>query len=189
MRDSAAFFAGVRKVTGSLNQIQVDTINGVLKEAAKHPIGWLAYELATAWHEARFEPQPEWGRGKGRAYGKPGKYAQPQYGRGLVQLTWDRNYEWADAALAKAGLIEKGGLLADFDHALEPDLAAFILVRGMEEGAFTGKSLADYLPKRGPANIADFTKARRIVNGTDRAVKIADHALDFQEAIIAGGWA
>src|SRR3546814_8571757 len=73
--------------------------------------------LATAWHEAGFEPVEEIGKGRGKAYGKPGKYGQSQHGRGLVQVTWDSNYEWLDAAAAEAGLITPGDLLKNFDLA------------------------------------------------------------------------
>lgn len=186
MRDPAAFFAATRRITGSLNQVQVDTINGLLAAAAHWPIGWLAYGFATAWHEARLEPVEEIGKGKGRTYGAAGKYGQAQYGRGLVQLTWDRNYEWADAAASEAGLIQKGDILKDFDLVMRPDIATFILVAGMEGGHFTGKSLASYIGPRG--TMGQFTDARRIINGTDRAEMIAGYAVKFQDAADAGRW-
>ncbi|MFC4256343.1 hypothetical protein GRI97_10550 [Altererythrobacter xixiisoli] len=177
-----AFFADIRKITGSLDQVQVDTINRLLFAASHWPVGWLAYGFATAWHEARLKPIAEWGKGAGKPYGRPGKYADAQYGRGLVQLTWDANYEWADRAL---GL--NGALLRDFDLALDPALATAILVKGMETGAFTGRKLASYLP--GPEGMhRQFVNARRIINGTDRADLIADHAMKFQSAVRAGGW-
>ncbi|MBH9537539.1 hypothetical protein [Novosphingopyxis sp. YJ-S2-01] len=183
LANPAAFYAEVRKITGALDQVQVNTIEALLHKGAHWPIAWLAYGLATAWHEARMKPIAEWGKGGNRPYAKPGKYGQPQYGRGLVQLTWDRNYEWADKAL---GL--NGSLLKDFDRALEPDIASDILVKGMETGAFTGKALRDYLPtERG--GFDQFRNARRIINGTDKATAIASHALAFQNALSAGGWA
>lgn len=183
MADAGAFFSALRKLTGSLNQVQVDTVNNLLARAAHWPASWLAYGLATAWHEARFEPIEEIGKGRGKAYGRPGRYGQSQHGRGLVQLTWDDNYERADDEL------ELGGkLLADFNLALDPDIAAAILVRGMEEGWFTGKKLADYLPDaRG--TFKQFEQARRIINGTDKMSLIADHAIKIQDGVIAGGWA
>lgn len=182
LKDDAAFFTAVRKITGALDQVQVDTINRLLSGAAHWPIGWLAYGLATAWHEARLKPIAEWGQGKGRPYGQPGKYGQAQYGRGLVQLTWDRNYEWADKALGLGG-----SLLKNFDRALEPDIAARILILGMETGAFTGKKLADYISDRGTPE--GFKAARRIINGTDKADLIAGYAERFRDALEAGGWA
>lgn len=178
-----AFFAEIRKITGPLNQVQVDTVNRLLVAAEKWPANWLAYGLATAWHEARLNPIAEWGKGAGKPYGKPGKYNQAQYGRGLVQLTWDANYEWADRALDL-----QGALLRDFDLALDPAHATAILVKGMETGAFTGRRLASYLPGLQGTH-RQFVNARRIINGTDRAALIADHAIKFQSAILAGGWA
>src|SRR5690606_27148450 len=50
LSDPATFFAGVRKVTGVLDQQQVDIINRLLVDASHWGIGWLAYGLATAWH-------------------------------------------------------------------------------------------------------------------------------------------
>ena len=117
------------------------------------------------------QPSAEYGKGKGKPYGKPGKYGQPQYGRGYVQLTWDANYEKADKAL---GL--NGALLKDFNLAMQPTIAAQILVRGCSEGWFTGKKLSDYLP-------GDYRGARRVVNGLDKADLIAGYAREFDAAL------
>lgn len=181
LADPAAFFAQVRALTGPLDQMQVDTVNSLLLDAAHWPVGWLAYGLATAWHEGRLKPIPEYGKGAGRPYGKPGKYGQVPYGRGLVQLTHDANYERADKEIGLGGK-----LLQNFDLALQSDIASAILVRGMEEGWFTGKALRDYVGARG--TLAEFTAARRIINGTDRAALIAGYAEKFQAALEAGGW-
>lgn len=182
--DPEAFYRGVRAVTGQLNQMQVDVINDLLSGAAHWSVAWLAYGLATAWHEARLVPVEEIGKGRLKPYGVPGKHGgQAAYGRGLVQLTWADNYAKADAEI---GL--NGALLADYALALRPDIAAAILIRGMEEGWFTGKSLATYLPdERGTQ--AQFREARRIINGTDRDALIAGYALKMQDALSAGGWA
>ena len=193
LRDPEVFYRAVRAVTGPLEQAQVDTITGLLTKASHWPIAWLAYGLATAWHEARLKPIEEIGKGRGRRYGvagarsdgKPGPNfgGQVPYGRGLVQLTWADNYERADREL---GL--NGALLADFGKALDPAIAAAVLVHGMEEGWFTGKKLATYLPEpRG--SMGQFLEARRIINGTDRASLIAGYAMKMQDALSAGGWA
>ena len=183
IRDKEAFYKGVRGVTGPLKQVQVDVIEALLSSASHWPTSWLAYGFATAWHEARMEPIEEWGKGSGRPYGKPGKYGQSQHGRGLVQLTWDANYEKADKELGLGGR-----LLKNFNLALDPDIAVKILVRGMEEGWFTAKKLADYLPSEIGTD-PQFIVSRRIINGNDKAVLIAGHARLFQDAIKAGGWA
>lgn len=182
LQDPKAFYAAVRAITGRLDQAQVDTIERLLKGAAHWPVPWLAYGLATAWHEARLKPIAEWGKGRGRPYAKRGKYGQSQYGRGLVQLTWDANYEKADKALGLGG-----ALLRDFDLALDPDIAARILVWGMEMGAFTGRRLSDCI--RGDVGRHnDFIAARAIINGKDKAALIADYAERFQAALWAGKW-
>lgn len=192
LTNEEAFWARVRKITGPLNQVQVDTVNGLLAAAAHWPIGWLAYGFATAWHEARLQPINEIGKGRGKRYGVAGARmkamanaptygGQIPFGRGLVQLTWCDNYEWADKAVGAGGK-----MLADFDLALRPEIATAILVKGMEQGAFTTKKLADYIGERGTHDA--FVRARRIINGTDRAEMIAHYADAFQEALTEGGW-
>lgn len=169
------FYARVRPIFGgSLSQKQVDGIEALLAATEDLPVTHRAYLLATAMHETASTMQPiaEYGKGRGKAYGKPGKHGQAQYGRGYVQLTWDANYEKADKAL---GL--NGALLKDFNLAMQPTIAAQILVRGCEEGWFTGKSLDDYLP--------DYVQARRVVNGTDKAQLIAGYAREFEAALRA----
>lgn len=93
-------------------------------------------------------------------------------GRGFVQLTWKRNYK-------KAG--EKLGvdLLSDPNKALDPDIAASILVVGMKEGWFTGKRLDRYVTLQ----TSNFLAARRVVNGNDRASKIAAIARTYDRVL------
>ena len=89
-----------------LNQKQVDGINSVLDrwDKTKHiDLRWLAYMFATIYHETAktMIPIEEFGKGKGKDYGKKLKmsrkpYVTPDklyYGRGRVQLTWYENYE------------------------------------------------------------------------------------------------
>lgn len=185
-----SFYRVMRDLTGSLTQRQVDTTNGLLKACRDWPLPWAAYALATAWHEALLEPRREWGRGLGKPYGKPTQYGgQRAYGRGLVQTTWARNYEWLDGEAAKAGLIERGELLANFDLALRPDIATLALKRGLETGAYNpkGKGIAHYIPTKN-ATREHYRAARTLVNLNDKADLIAGHALHFARALHAGGW-
>lgn len=183
LRDEALFFAEVRKITGPLQQVQVDTIKGLLKAGNHWTTAKISYAFATAWWEARLKPIPEIGKGKGRKYGKPGKwYGQVPYGRGLPQITWDYNYEWADKAL---GL--NGKLLRNFDLALDPGITTKILVLGMDTGAFTGKALRHYFTGEF-GTYEQAVEARRIINGTDKAAKIADLFLRFQNVFSMAGW-
>lgn len=189
--DRALFFDALRgsKALGpTLSSDEVEGCQAIVGacRAAGYGMAWTAYALATAYHEtaATMRPIREYGRGKGRRYGQPGKHGQVAYGRGYVQLTWDYNYEKADTKLGLGGR-----LTGNYDLALDPKIAADIMVRGMSEGWFTGKKLADTLPRAGPATRADFEKSRPTINGTDKAALIAGHALEFQRALQAGGWA
>ncbi len=188
------FFASIRPLFGTMTNPQVEGIEAKLAAfaAAGSPIAHVAYGLATSFWETgqKMQPVREIGRGRGKQYGKPGKHGgQVPYGRGDVQLTWDGNYEIADAEL---GL--KGSLLANFDRALETEISARVMVRGMTEGWFAGDKvgrhkLARYLPAKGPASSQQFTSARRIINGIDRAEKVAGFAMSFQSALVSGQWA
>jgi hypothetical protein len=52
---------------------------------------------------------------------------------------------------------------------MEPATAAFILVHGFRTGTFTGRKLTDYVND----SRTDFVRARRCINGDDRAHEIA----------------
>lgn len=188
--DLGAFFDALRasKALGpTLSAEEVAGCEAILDACRKAGWGaaWTAYALATAFHETAGTMRPirEYGRGKGRRYGRPGKHGQVGYGRGYVQLTWDYNYEKADRMLGLGGR-----LTGNYDLALDPQIAADIMVRGMAEGWFTGKKLADTLPVSGPATAAQFVASRPIINGRDKADLIARHAMEFQRALIAGTW-
>lgn len=183
----AKFFQMVRAAFGSLEQEQVDGFNFLLAAmgAARWPLAWVAYGLATAWHETAHTMQPvqeaywkddDWRRRNLRYY--------PWHGRGYVQLTWEANYKRADEECEL-----NGALLADRTKAMNPQLAAQIMVKGMEQGWFTNKRLADYLPISGEAGHEAFKQARRIINGQDKAAEIAKEAIAFQSALAEGGWA
>jgi predicted chitinase len=106
----------------------------------------------------------------------------PRYcGRGYVQLTWKNNY-------AKASRECGVDLVSNPEEAMDPEIAAKIMRRGMQEGWFTGKKFSDYLPGAGTATSGQFARARYIINGSDKAQQIADHAIQFQRALQAGGW-
>ncbi len=187
LANPSEFYKGVRAAFGSLTQAQVEGFTMLLGAfgEARWPIAWAADGLATSWHETNAQMQPvreaywlseDWRRAHLRYY--------PWYGRGYVQLTWQANYEKADEEL---GL--NGALIADPDCALRPDIAARVLVHGMEAGWFTKKKLADYLPLSGQGGFEAFKAARYIINGQDKAEKIAKEALVFQSALMAGNWA
>lgn len=179
----AAFFAHVRTelFAGLMSQTQVDGINAIL---AAWPEGsdprFVAYALVTAhWETDRtMQPIAEYGRGRGRPYGVPtGPYDQVYYGRGLVQLTWFANYRRAEAEIPGSDLVRTP------DNALRPDIAGQVMVRGMTEGWFTGRKLADFFTD----TRADWVHAREIINGLDHATQIGANAVKFWSAIISPG--
>lgn len=192
----ADFYAALRRsgsgVFGtSLSQRQVDGIEALLAATDGLPITHRAYLLATAYHETDRTMQPvretlagtddeairrlerAWAKGrlKGvkRPYWRRDADGKTWLGRGYVQLTHRDNY-------VRAGRELGVDLVADPGLAMQPTIAAQILVRGCQEGWFTGKRLSDYLP-------GDYLGARRIVNGTDRAADIARYAEAFEAAL------
>jgi hypothetical protein len=196
--NAQAFFDSVLEpgVLGSRAPIKPDQQKGLeaILRAAKEanwPLAFTAYALATACHETAYTMQPVreafWLSEKWRS--KNLRY-HPYYGRGYVQLTWKTNYERADKELALSGRLNR-----DLDVAMDPDIAAKVMVKGMQEGWFCGDkagkrhTLARHVPTNGSAGgLATFTEARRIINGTDKAAKIAAEAIKFQAALEAGGW-
>jgi len=190
-----AFFDAVRPALfgGSLSQAQVDDMNAIGAAWDKWGDGdnrKLAYLLGTAKHETAHTVQPIHERGS-RAYfdkyepnTKIGKalgntLAGDGYkfrGRGFVQLTGRANY-------AKAGKAIGVDLLANPDAALDAATAARILVLGCMQGWFTGKKLGDYFTD----DTADWTGARRVVNGTDRAQEIGQIAMSFYACLRNAG--
>lgn len=179
----SVFFDHLRKEVfgGKMTQAQVDGVNTLLAATEGLPLGDRAYLLATAFHETAFTMQPITERGKrdyfnkyepGTTIGKRLGNTRPGdgylfRGRGYVQITGRANYLNASQKLGV-------DLIAMPDGALNPDLAARILVKGCTEGWFTGKKLSDY---------GDYPSMRRVVNGVDKAELIAGYAREFEAAL------
>lgn len=178
------FFDSIRHYLagGSLTPEQVDGCTVLLDwfdhENPPLPHRWhqsdrtFAYCLGTTWHETAFTMQPviEYGS---QEYLESKPY-YPWVGRGLVQLTWEENYQKQDDKL-KLG----GALMQNPDLALDPEIATKILLCGMADGDFTGKTLGMYFTD----DLTDWYNARRIVNGTDKASEIAAYAEKFANAL------
>jgi putative chitinase len=165
--------------SGHMNQDQVDGQNALLdwNEQLAWDDRWLAYLMATTYHETALTMQPiaEYGKGKGKPYGVPdGPYNQIYYGRGFVQLTWYDNYVKQDAKLGF-----NGALVRDADRALDLVAATKIIFGGMADGDFTGVGLPKYIND----SQTDFYNARKIVNGLDQASTIQGYAVKFLNAI------
>lgn len=138
----------------------------------------LAYVLATAYWETAQTMKPvkeafwlseDW-RKKNLGY-------YPWYGRGFVQLTWERNY-------VKTGKELGIDLTTNPDKVMEPDISAMILVVGMIEGWFTGKKLSDYIT----VQKSDFKGARKIINGVDKDDEIAVIAKKYDDDLKSIGY-
>lgn len=187
----ATFFARWRQYFGQLKQGQVDSLSLFLDHwegLGLSDLRWLAYVLGTAHAEVGIGLQPvregyAAGDAEARLYVarllRLGRirtnYALPDpatgksyYGRGFVQLTHKENYQKLGQRL---GL----DLAATPDLALAPSVAVRVIFAGMTGGLFTGHRLADYFtPTR-----SDWTGARAIVNGQDRAAQVADLARGY----------
>ena len=165
--DRRFFFDGVRVLFGGrLTQSQVDGMNAILdgweRQTPTDDIRWVAYMLATAFHESNRTMQPvreaywlseDWRRRHLRYY--------PYYGRGYVQLTWEPNYR-------RAGAYVGADLVRSPDLAMNPAFAAVIMSVGMREGWFRGDArgrhtLARYFNR----TVNDSVGAREIVNGQE----------------------
>lgn len=171
MINRTTFYAYARKAPfgGRLSPQQQDGLERILdhweSRYAKHDIRWLAYILATVFHETAATIQPIKEQG-GEKYLKSKPY-YPWYGRGLVQITWQKNY-------AKYGINHP-------DAALEWPTALHVLFHGSIHGVFTGRKLSHYFNE----TVDDPRGARRIINGTDKAGLIADYHTSFLGALKA----
>lgn len=189
--DRKHFFDTVRKdlFRGNLRQAQVDGMNYLLEVWERHfeagnprdGTRWLSYCLATVFHETAetMEPIEEYGKGAGKSYGKPvGPYNQCYYGRSYPQLTWETNYVNGTKFLK-----ERYGIECDLHKQphlmLEHEIGALVLYDGMIYGWFTGVGL----PKYFNGSAEDPVNARRIVNGTDQASKIAGYYWKYKAAL------
>jgi putative chitinase len=153
------------------NALQVTSIGVIVDEFERRKLAdvrWLAYILETVWHEARFMSVREIGRGKGKPYGVPHKLTgKVYYGRGFPQITWYANYLKFQTSLNLP-------LTTDPDMALIVPVSVAILFEGMTTGvtakdSFTKYQLHDFFNDKKD----DPVGARRIINGTDKALMIA----------------
>lgn len=188
--DRSRFYAALRRrdsgVFGtSFTQDQVDRLEAILTrlDAKRIELAQAAYILGTAYHESdRFRTMEEYASGaayEGRATlgnTQPGDGVRFK-GRGFVQITGRRNYtDWANRL--GVDLVNNPALAARLDH------ATTILIDGMMLGTFTGRKLPDYVI----GTKKDYVNARRVVNGTDRAAMIANHARAFEKALAGAGY-
>lgn len=197
--DRKTFFAGVKKAFRALDQEQVNGFNFILDAwELEYPNGdsrYLAYCLATTWHETGYTMQPireAYGKTDAQtisrldqawAAGRLGSVKTPYwrsgwFGRGYVQLTHETNYIKATKRLNE--LFNLGiSLVKHPELAMQPAIAVKVMFVGMLEGWFTGKRLNQYF--NGTKD--DPKGARRIINGTDKDDEIAAYHGKFLEVL------
>ena len=169
---------------GKIKGSQIDGINVLLAAGSALSKEAMAYVLATAYHETAFTMQPieEYGKGRGRKYGRKLKmdgtsYTTPDhiyYGRGYTQNTWFENYDKLTKANSRGW-----DFLNNPELLLQPEPSAWASIYSMTTGLYTGRKLSQYF---GPS-VNDPVNARNIVNGLDKAVNIAGYYRLFLDGL------
>ena len=132
----------------------------------------IAYIVATAQHETdNFNTSREYD-GANQAIRNGYGGGENYYGRGYVQVTHDRNYDQMATTLGDPRIRTNPDIVAQ-----ESTLGAQTTVVGMARGLYTGVGLDRYINSQG----ADYTDARAVVNGTDRADHIAGLARTWEQ--------
>ena len=199
MKMTAQGFSVLRENFSSLTQSQVDGINKIVYEIDQYggfSYPQAAYILATIWHETdkTLHPIEEYGKGKGRPYGTWYKNSKGElysfknykkntvylykdfpflyYGRGHSQNTWWDNYEKLSRVFG-VDFLRNPQLLLQDGYSIKATLYA------LRVGLYTGAKLDTYIN----SSKKDYVNARRTVNGTDKAEKIAKEAEVFERAL------
>lgn len=187
--DHRKFFISYRNTFGKIRKTQTAlNIDQMLNNLTKYShmydanayVEQMAYIAATIHHETggRYSAFKEVRQGRtDTKYRRMIRRLQDRYwysgyyGRGPVQLTWKRNYKWASEITGVDLVKNPDLLLTDLGLGFE------VTIKGMMTGAFTGKSLPRYVNYQK----VDYTNARRVVNGKDRAALIASYAYKFEK--------
>src|SRR5262245_34711825 len=158
-----------QSTTNRDRSVQAITAAAKVRQLAKAQI---AYILATAEHESdSFNTLEEYSDGsqyEGRNdLGNTKAGDGPRFkGRGYVQLTGRRNYT-RYSEITGVELVKLPFILMNW-----PALSVFVIVDGMIRGVYTSRRLDEFVN----SSKQDFFNARLVVNGHDRAQKIADQA-------------
>ncbi|NKJ03150.1 hypothetical protein [Rhizobium sp. SG741] len=205
--DHSKFFDAVRTSLfgGRLSTNQVNGTEAIIDAWQAKPFDnrWLAYMLATVYHEAdntmcAISENLNYSAAGLRATfpkyftaAQAASYArQPQRiaNRAYANRMGNGNEASGDGWKYRGrGLVQitghdnyaKYGIADNPDMALDPVKAVEILFDGMTNGRFTGRKLSDFFT----ATTTDWIGARKIINGTDRAADIAGYARKFAAAI------
>lgn len=191
--DRTKFLEAAKLSLGSISSRARSGFKIILDEAEKRSttLNDLAYILATTWWETAKTMEPvreaffvSQDFDIAEKWRKNHLWYYPYYGRGYVQLTHKANYK-------KAG--EKLGLdfVSNPEDVCNPANAVEILFQGMADGWFTGKKLDDYIDdidEGDNADLDEYIRARRIINGTDKAATIGALAIAFEKALKAASY-
>jgi len=192
MINRQTFYAAVKlnlfKTISEKQKQGMDAILDYWEANGYHDGRHLAYTFATiAWEtDKTMQPIEEYGKGKGKRYGKKIKYSgEPYttpdkiyYGRGHTQNTWFEIYDKLTKLAKKQG--------KDWDFLNNPELllqmepSVWATFNAMEIGLYTGKKLSHYFND----NVTDPINARRVINSLDKAELIASYYHIFLDAII-----
>lgn len=203
----AKFFAAVRLslFAGRLSQNKLNGMETILHAWEAKPLDarWLAYMLATTYHETdatmcavsenlnysaaglRTTFPKYFTAAQATAYAQqPERIANRAYGSRMGNGNEASGDGWRYRGRGLVQITgrdnyEKYGIANDPDKALDPVKTVEILFDGMINGRFTGKRLADFFS----ATTADWHGARKVINGTDRADEIAGYARKFAAAL------
>jgi len=183
---------------GKITPSQMSGLEAILnkweKETPDLDDRWLAYMLATAFHETARTLQPvretrattddaaiailtkyflagklPWVK---KPFWEKDAEGKTWLGRGLVQITHKANY-------IKLGKAIGEDLTTNPNHALDMNVALKIMFTGMTDGLFTGKKLKDYFH----GQVSDWKNARRIITAMESADLVAGYAIKFYQAI------
>jgi hypothetical protein len=181
-------YSNINKNFGKLSQSQVigfEAIFNMWGFLKLTDMRWLAYILATIWHETAKTMQPieEFGKGKGRKYGQRFWYSGKIYtdilaifyGRGHTQNTWRDIY-------LKLTLVNKKGwnFVKHPELLLQMEPSIWATFHAMITGLYTGQKLQDHFNSK----VNNPTTARKIINGKDKAILISGYHYKFLKSII-----
>lgn len=191
--DRAKFFTAFEsQFNRQLNSSQKQGYNAIFDYWDKSNLDdnrWLAYVLATAFHETGEDMQPVregfastdqgsinavtslFNRGIiGENYSLPEANGNSYFGRGLVQITWGDNYKKLGQAIGIGNKLYDNPSLA-----LDMDITVKLLFVGMVKGLYTGHTLQKYFFD----DRTDWFNARKIINGLDKAPLIEGYGQKF----------
>lgn len=200
------FFAYARRAPfgGRLTQAQIDGMTAILAEWDKRGLmdkRWLAYMLATAFHETGGKMQPlrenmnytsaaqikkTWptrfpSEASAQPFVRNGRaLANKVYGARMGNTGPDDGWTYRGDGLPQ--LTGRDNFQKfNVQPGMNLSTAVRVMFDGMIKGMFTGRKLSDYF--NGTANDAE--GARKIVNGTDKKSLIAGYHKNFMDALEA----